>query len=88
MFYTADRMRFKRRVKQFEIKCGIFYLLSTVNILVVESNIYSHNSVAFFANRVSQFERNCGYIFNSMRRRLMRYVFEYLMQSISSLYVH
>jgi hypothetical protein len=88
MFYAVDRIRFKRRVKQFEINCG--YILAAEHRELIRCRIeyfQSHQCNAF-ANRVSEFERNCSYIFNSLHRRLMRYVIEYFMQSIISLYVH
>ncbi len=78
MFYAAERLRFERRVKLFEIECG--YILNAKHREVIRSRIeYFKTQFNVFANRVTDFERNCGYIFNSVHRRLMKYVIEYFM---------
>lgn len=78
MFYAAERLRFERRVKQFEIECG--YILNANHREVIRCRIeYFRTHFNVFDNRVTEFERNCGYVFNSVHRRLMKYVIEYFM---------
>jgi Phosphatase-1 catalytic subunit binding region len=79
MFYAVERMRFERRIKQFEINCG--YILAAKHRELIRSRIeYFMTQCNVFANRIMEFERNYAYIFNSVHRRLMKYVVEYFMQ--------